>query len=89
MFCPLYDDALACYARALEIQPYPKYVDIPEAMAQIAEICGDIPTAIRMREQCIDLCRSDWDLTEGELVDCHRREIQRLQAKLSRQESRE
>ena len=79
-----YDEAVECYAKALELQPYPKYVDMPEAMAQIAEIRGDLQTAIRMREKCIELCRTDWDLTEGELVDCHRREIQRLQSKLQK-----
>lgn len=81
-----YDEAVEFYGRALELQPYPKYVDMTEAMAQIAEIQGDLSLAITMRERCIELCRTDWDITDGELVDCHRREIQRLQEKRARQD---
>lgn len=77
-----YDEAMTYYARGLELQPSPKYVDAPEAMAQIAEIRGDIPTAIAMRKKCIEICRADWDITEGEWVDCHLREIRRLEKKL-------
>ena len=76
-----YDEAVKCYEKALALQPSPKYVDMPEAIAQIAEIRGDLATAIAMQEKCIEICRTDWDLTDGELVDCHHREIQRLRKK--------
>ena len=73
-----YDESVAYNEKALDMQPHPKYTDAPEAMAQIAEIRGDYAQAIAMREKCIDICRTDWNLTEGEVVDFHRREIARL-----------
>lgn len=79
-----YDEAMEGYAKALALQPKPRYTDMPEAMAQIAEIRGDIPTAIAMREKCMEICREDWNITEGELLDAHRREIQRLRERKAR-----
>ena len=73
-----YDDAVTYYKKALEMQPHPKFTDAPEAMAQIAEIRGNYAQAIAMRELCLTICRTDWDLTDGELTDHHRREIARL-----------
>ena len=77
-----WDEAAEDYRRALELQPSPKYLDAYEAMAQIAEIRGDCEAAIACREKCIELCRSDWKLTDGEWLDCHRREIARLREKM-------
>lgn len=74
-----YEEAVSCYQSAIALQPKPRYTDMPEAIAQIAEIQGDIPRAISMREQCIQICREDWNMTEGEPLALHRREIQRLQ----------
>lgn len=76
-----YDEAVEFYEKSLELQPSPKYMDMPEAMSQIAEIQGDYDRAIAMRQRCIDLCRSDWNLTEGEWVDVHKRAIARLKEK--------
>lgn len=76
-----YDEAMAYYEKALNMQPSPKYVDAPEAMAQIAEIRGDYETAISMRERCLEIVRTDWHITEGETLDFHQREIDRLKAK--------
>ena len=73
---------MECYQKSLEIQLPPRYMDNPVAMAQLAEIMGDLPKAIRMREKCIELCRTDWKQTEGEWVDVHLREIQRLREKM-------
>lgn len=73
-----YEESIAYNKKALDMQPHPKYTDAPEAMAQIAEIRGDYAEAIAMREKCIEICRDDWGLTEGEIVDFHRREIARL-----------
>ena len=77
-----YDEAMAYYEKGLALQPSPKYVDMPEAMAQIAEIQGDYETAIAMRRTCMELTRTDWNITEGELLDCHQREINRLRDKM-------
>lgn len=73
-----YDEAIRCYRKAMELQPAPQYTDSPEAIAQIAEIQGDYPTAMEMRQRCIEICQQDWGITEGEVLDLHRREIARL-----------
>ena len=77
-----YEEAVACYRKSMELQPPPRYIDNPDAISQIAEICGDYQTAIEMREKCIEICQTDWDLTEGEEVDCHKRELARLWKKM-------
>ena len=41
-----YDEAPACYEKALEMQPKPRFCDMPEAMAQISEIQGNYARAI-------------------------------------------
>lgn len=76
-----YDEAVEYYEKALSLQPSPKFIDSPEAIAQIFEIQGDYDRAIHMRERCIALLRTDWSLTEGEPVDEHRRAIARLREK--------
>lgn len=77
-----YDEAMACYEKAQEMQPSPKYMDHPEAMSLIAEIQGDYEKAIEMRKTAIKLCETDWNITEGEWVDYHKREIERLRNKM-------
>lgn len=77
-----YDEAIGSYEKALALQPPPRYVDSPEAIAQIAEIQGDYEKAIAMREACIDICRSDWNMTDEEALESHKREIARLQEKI-------
>lgn len=78
-----YDEAFDCYHKSMDIQEKPRYMDNPVAMAQIAEIQGDYEKAIRMREICIEMNRTDWNQAEGEWVDVHKREIERLRAKIS------
>lgn len=77
-----YDEAMLCYEKALEMQPSPKYTDHPEAMSLIAEIKGDYEKAIEYRKKAIKICKTDWNITEGEGVDFHKREIERLSKKL-------
>ena len=77
-----YDEALACYEKAHKMQPSPKYMDHPEAMSLIAEIQGNYEKAIEMRNSAIKLCETDWNITEGEWVDFHKREIERLLKKM-------
>ena len=81
-----YDEATACYERALEMQPKPRFCDMPEAMAQISEIQGNYARAIAMRERCVAICQEEWNITEGEAVDLHRREIQRLRERMAREQ---
>ena len=81
-----YDEATACYEKALEMQPKPRFCDMPEAMAQISEIQGNYARAIAMRERCVTICQEEWNITEGEAVDLHRREIQRLRERMVREQ---
>lgn len=76
-----YDEAIACYRKAMTLQPQPRYTDSPEAIAQISEIRGDLRTAIEMRQECLRIIREEWNITEGELVDKELRELDRLRAK--------
>ncbi len=78
-----YEEAMECYQKSMDAQEPPRFMDNPVAMAQIAEIQGDYEKAIQMRQVCIEMCRADWHLTEGEWVDQHMREIERLQQKIS------
>lgn len=59
---------------------------MPEAMAQISEIQGNYARAIDMRERCVTICQEEWNITEGEAVDLHRREIQRLRERMVREQ---
>lgn len=59
---------------------------MPEAMAQISEIQGNYARAIAMRERCVTICQEEWNITEGEAVDLHRREIQRLRECMVREQ---
>lgn len=79
-----YDEAIECYRKATQTQPSPKYTDSSEAIAQISEIRGDYDTAIAMRRQCLEIIRTDWNVTEGESIDMNLREIARLREKKAR-----
>lgn len=73
-----YDAAIAYYRKALAQQKAPRYVDGYESIAQIYEICGNYTAAIETYEEELAVFRTEWDSSEGETVDCVRREIARL-----------
>ena len=77
-----FDEALSCYEHALEIQDPPRYMDIPESMSFVAEALGDYKKAIEYRKKAIEICETDWKIAEGEWIDIHKREIERLLAKI-------
>lgn len=81
-----YDEAVLYYEKSMELQPKPRYCDMPEAVAQISEIQGDFAKAVSMRKRCVEICREDWGITEGEVTDLHRREIQRLQERMVKEQ---
>ena len=82
-YCCEWERAIECYQKSMDVQKKPRYMDNPVAMAQIAEIRGDIRQAIRMRELCITMTEKEWGVTEGEWIDAHRREIERLKKQLN------
>lgn len=77
-----WDAALEAYGRAMPLREKPRFVDCEESIAQIQEIRGDYAAAIRAHEQIIEIMREDWGFTEGEGVDIHRREIERLRGRM-------
>lgn len=79
-----YDEAIRCYEHSLEIQPAPRYMDAAESISLIAEITGDFEKAIEMRKLAIEICKTDWKITEGELIDSELREIERIKEKMTK-----
>ncbi len=77
-----YDNAMECYKRALDMQPKPRYTDIPEAMSFIAEIQGDFENAVKYRKLAIEICKNEWNITEGETIDMQERKIANLRGKI-------
>lgn len=77
-----FDEAIKFYEHALEIQPPPRYMDIPESMSCAAEAIGDYEKAIEYRRKAIEITETEWKITEGEWVDFHKREIERLLKKI-------
>ena len=57
-------------------------MDIPESMSCVAEATGDYEKAIEYRKKAIEICEKEWNITEGECVDFHKRKIERLSEKL-------
>ena len=77
-----YEEAKAYYRKALDVQKPPRYTDGATSIAHICEIQGDWAGAIAAHEEEMDILRTDWNTTDGEQIDQHRREIQRLKAKM-------
>lgn len=79
-----YEEAKEHYRKALETQAPPRYTDGTTSIAHVCEIQGDWAGAIAAHQWEMDILRSDWDFTDGEQIDFHRREIARLQAKMEK-----
>lgn len=73
-----YQDAIPDLRKAIELQPKPRYTDGYEALAQIYEILGDIPAAIKEYENEILLLKEEWNIEFGEIAEKPRREMERL-----------
>ncbi len=74
----------AYYRKAIDIQKAPRYTDPFEALAQFYERIGDYVAAIATLQEDLDVFDKEWNFTEGESADVIRREIARLEKKLSR-----
>lgn len=75
-----FEQAIAMYEKAMEIQKPPRMVDALEAIAQVAERMGDPKRGIEALEREIVILKEDWNTASGESVDYVRREIERLRA---------
>lgn len=77
-----YEEAKEHYRKALETQEAPRYTDGTTSIAHVCEIQGDWAGAIAAHEWELEILRTEWDTTDGEQIDYHRREIARLRGKM-------
>jgi tetratricopeptide (TPR) repeat protein len=73
-----YDEGMAYYRKALDVQNTPPLVDPLQAMAQLCEIRGDIQGAIAARKEEAEIIENQWKIT-GEELNCVLRDIDRLE----------
>lgn len=73
----------AYYRKAIDIQAAPRYTDPFEALAQFYERVGDYASAIAILQEDLAVFDKEWHFTEGESADVIRREIARLEKKLT------
>jgi len=73
-----YDEAMDYYRKALDVQKEPPMLDPLQAMAQLCEICNDIPGALSARREEADRIENQWNIS-GEELDCVLRDIERLE----------
>ena len=76
-----YDEGMAYYRKALDVQNEPPMLDPLQAIAQLCEIRGDIPGAIAARREEAVRIENQWHIS-GEELDVVIRDIQRLEKKL-------
>ena len=74
-----YDEAIAYYKKAYELQPSPKYYDAQITAAHIYEIQGKYANAIESLNEQLEVLKNEWNITEGREVDHIYSEINRLQ----------
>ena len=76
-----YDEGLAYYRKAIDVQKVPPLLDPLQAIAQLCEIRGDISGAIAARREEADRIENQWHIS-GEELDSVLRDIARLEKKL-------
>lgn len=73
-----YDEAIAYYRKAFELQPSPKFTDAQITAAHIYELQGNYDAAIASCYEQLEVMKTEWEITEGCEVDQVRKEIERL-----------
>ncbi len=74
-----YEEAKKHYRKSMDVQTkLPRYMDGLTSIAHICEMQGDFDGAIAANEEQLILLREEWNITSGEEIDAHRREIARL-----------
>jgi len=76
-----YDLAIQDNFKTLEVQAKPRYIDAYECNAHLYEIQGETKKAIKMWQGAIDIIKTEWSITFGEMIDHPQREIDRLKEK--------
>ena len=78
-----YEEGMAYYRKAMDVQKAPPMLDPLQAMAQLCEIRGDIPGALAVRREEADRIAYQWNIS-GEEMDMVLRDIQRLEKKVNK-----
>ena len=78
-----YEEGMAYYRKAMDVQKAPPMLDPLQAMAQLCEIRGDIPGALAVRREEADRIAYQWNIS-GEELDMVLRDIQRLEKKVNK-----
>lgn len=73
-----YDEAIAFYKKAFELQPSPKYTDAQITAAHIYELQEKHDAAISSLQDQLEVLKTEWNITEGREVDRIHQEINRL-----------
>lgn len=73
-----YDEAIAYYRKAFDLQPSPKYCDAQITAAHIYEIQGNYDAAIASCYEQLEVIKNEWNITEGCEVEEIQDEINRL-----------
>ena len=78
-----YKEAKAHYRKSMDVQTRkPRFTDGLTSIAHLCEIQRDWGGAIAAHEEEMEILRTEWDVTSGEQIDQHYREIQRLKEKM-------
>lgn len=76
-----YDEAIAYFRKALDVQKAPRWTDPLESIAHVCKFTGNRTMAIEALEEEIRIVNTEWDTHTGETVDRLRRMIRQLQTK--------
>ena len=72
------EDAISDYEKCVEMQSAPHITDGLYSLAQLHEFLGDYQAAIYANERILAYLATDFKITDGELIDSRKREIERL-----------
>lgn len=73
-----YEEAIKDYEYSYTMQESPRITDGLYSLAQVHEFLKDYNSAIQDRERIIACLKQDYNITSGEAVEEHLREIDRL-----------
>ncbi len=76
----LYNEAIADFKKAAELEEAPRYVDNYLSIAQLYEILGDKIGAIKAYEKVIEISREDWGMFEGQVIQEYLDKINKLKS---------
>ncbi len=78
-----YAEAVTYQRKAFELAKQPRFVDPLESMAMLYELMGQPENAIAVLKEELEIFKTEWGFSQGETADVVRREIERLEKKMS------